>query len=53
MGKMLRIHILDISSKDYDLVEFKLDDQHQDPSRHKTAKTELIENPKWPPQPLS
>ena len=29
MGKMLRIHILDISSTDYDLVELKLDEEHQ------------------------
>ena len=29
MGKMLRIHVLDIS-KDYDLIELKLDEEHQD-----------------------
>ena len=29
MGKMLRIHILDISSKDYDPVELKLDEEHR------------------------
>ena len=28
MGKFLRIHILDISSKDYDPVELKLDEEH-------------------------
>ena len=28
MGLMLRIHILDISSKDYDPVELKLDEEH-------------------------
>ena len=27
MGKMLRNHILDISSKDYDLIELKLDEE--------------------------
>ena len=45
MGKILRIHILDISSKDYDPIELKLV-----PSRHKIAKTEPIKNPRWPPQ---
>ena len=29
MGKMLRTHILDISSKDYDLNELKLDEEHR------------------------
>ena len=29
MGKMLRIHILDIFSKDYDPIELKLDEEHQ------------------------
>ena len=29
MGKMLRIHIMDISSKDYDPVELKLDEEHR------------------------
>ena len=28
MGKMLRIHVLDISSKDYNLIELKLDEEH-------------------------
>ena len=28
IGKMLRIHILDISSKDYDPTEWKLDEEH-------------------------
>ena len=28
-GKILRIHILDISSKDYDPIELKLDEEHQ------------------------
>ena len=28
MGKMLRTHILDISFKDYDLIELKLDMEH-------------------------
>ena len=27
-GKMLRIHVLDISSKDYDPIELKLDEEH-------------------------
>ena len=51
MGIMLRIHISDISSKDYDPVELKLDEEH--PSRHKIAKTELIQTPSWLPQPPS
>ena len=29
MGEMLRIHILDISSKDYGPTELKLDEEHQ------------------------
>ena len=29
MGKMLRIHILDISTKDYDPLELKLDEEHR------------------------
>ena len=28
MGKMLRIRMLDISSKDYDLTELKLNEEH-------------------------
>ena len=29
MRNMLRIHILDISSKDYDRIELKLDEEHR------------------------
>ena len=29
MGKMFRIHNLDISSKDYDPIELKPDEEHQ------------------------
>ena len=28
VGKMLRIHILDISSEDYELIELKFDEEH-------------------------
>ena len=28
IGKMLKIHILDISSEDYDPIELKLDEEH-------------------------
>ena len=37
MGKMLIIHILDISSKDYDITELKLYDEIRAPSRHKIS----------------
>ena len=29
MGKMMRIHILDIYSKDYDPTELELDEEHR------------------------
>ena len=29
MGKILRIYILDISSKDYDSTELKFDEEHR------------------------
>ena len=46
MEKMLRIYILDISSKDYDPIALKLDEE----LRHKIAKIdEPIENLRWPP----
>ena len=35
------------------MIELKLDEEHLVPSRHKIAKTELIENPRWSPQPPS
>ena len=54
MGKMLRIHILDISYKDYDPIELNLMRNIGASSRHKIAKIdELIENARWPPQPPS
>ena len=49
LGKSLRIHILDVSSKYYNLIELKLDEEHRVPSKQKIAKTEPIENPRWPP----
>ena len=45
-GKMLRIHILDISSKDYDPTELNLMRSIGAPNRHQIGKTELIENPR-------
>ena len=49
MGKMLRIHILDISYKDYDPTELNLMRNIGASSRHKIAKIdELIENARWP-----
>ena len=45
IGKMLRIHILDIS-EDYDPVELNLMRSIGAPNRHQIAKTELIENPR-------
>ena len=47
MRKMLRIHDLDISSKEYDPIE--LIRSIGAPGRHKRAKTEAIENPRWQP----
>ena len=49
MGKMVRFHILDISSKDYDPIELEFDEELLGPSRHKIVKTELIKSPRWPP----
>ena len=42
----MRIHIVDISSKDCDPAELKLDEEHEGPSRHRIDKTELIANPR-------
>ena len=41
----MRIHIMDLTSKDYDPVKLEFDMEHSMACRYKIAKPELIENP--------